>query len=410
MKYDCIVVGAGAAGIGAGLALQQHKASFIILEAKNRLGGRAFSEALSPDQMFDHGCHWFHSASINPLRQIALEINHPFTDKTVPYTSTLWRSGQFMDPDPLDEDITAMHERVIAAGKRGEDVAAAEMLDRASLWHNTIAHDFALTYSQDVDAISTVDATAFHDTGENIPVSGGYGALIVRMGAALPTRLGVRVSAIVATGQGINVETGDGTLEARSVIVAVPQRVLSGGGLTFRPGLPLETAEAIDNVPMGWFEKSAFVFDRPVFGVHAGVGLEAVASISGLDWPVAFQLGSGAAPVAIAHVAGKRARELSQEERTQCCEEALVQCFGSEIRARITRRQSTNWGGDPDIGGAYSCARPGYAYMRKRLQQTIHGRIFLAGEHTSLDAMATAHGAYVSGQRAAHAALANVKD
>ena len=44
---DVVVVGAGAAGIGAGLALTRLKVPFVILEAKDRIGGRAYSESHS---------------------------------------------------------------------------------------------------------------------------------------------------------------------------------------------------------------------------------------------------------------------------------------------------------------------------------------------------------------------------
>lgn len=51
MKVDCIVVGTGAAGVDAGLPLQQHSASFVMLASKSRLGGRSYSVELSPSQM-----------------------------------------------------------------------------------------------------------------------------------------------------------------------------------------------------------------------------------------------------------------------------------------------------------------------------------------------------------------------
>jgi monoamine oxidase len=88
------------------------------------------------------------------------------------------------------------------------------------------------------------------------------------------------------------------------------------------------------------------------------------------------------------------------------CEEALVGCFGTAIRRHIAGRASSAWTTDPFIGGAYSCAKPGYARVRKLLQETVHGAIQFAGEHTSSDGMATAHGAFLSGHAAVVRALA----
>jgi monoamine oxidase len=279
----------------------------------------------------------------------------------------------------------------------------ANLMDRSSPWHSLLSHDMALTYSQEAENISVADAQAFHDTGENIPVRGGYGNLVARLASALPVRLETAVSTVEVRPGEVRVHTPQGVLDARHVIMAVPQTVMQRGMIRFSPALPQPIATVFDNLPMGWFEKAGFAFGKPVFGAAAGEGIEIVAKIKGEDWPVAFQL--GAAPFAVGHVAGHRARDLAEAERMAYCEDALAQCFGSDIRKHIVARHSTRWTHDPFIGGAYSCARPGQAHLRQLLQEPVHGRIHFAGEHTSLDAMATAHGAYLSGQRAALAAL-----
>ena len=73
-----VVVGAGAAGIGAGLALARSGVPYIILEASSRVGGRAFTDCDSLGSLFDHGCHWFHSADRNPLRVLADRLGHAY--------------------------------------------------------------------------------------------------------------------------------------------------------------------------------------------------------------------------------------------------------------------------------------------------------------------------------------------
>ncbi|MFT3671347.1 FAD-dependent oxidoreductase [Aestuariivirga sp.] len=133
--------------------------------------------------------------------------------------------------------------------------------------------------------------------------------------------------------------------------------------------------------------------------------MEIVARVMGEERPTAVQISGGPEPIAICHLAGHIARDLSAADRLAFSEDALVQCFGSRIRSLITRRAGSAWTADPFIGGAYSCARPGAAGLRRTLQSPVHGRIQFAGEHTSGDAMATAHGAYLSGQSAAMRAL-----
>ena len=68
---DVVIVGAGAAGIGAGLALMRLGISHVILEAKQRVGGRAYSDTSSLGHLWDHGAHWLHSGDVNVMRFMA---------------------------------------------------------------------------------------------------------------------------------------------------------------------------------------------------------------------------------------------------------------------------------------------------------------------------------------------------
>ena len=73
MDTDLVIVGAGAAGIGAAKAARWLGLQHIVLEASHRIGGRAYTEFLRPDVPFDLGAHWIHSPDINPLYQFASE-------------------------------------------------------------------------------------------------------------------------------------------------------------------------------------------------------------------------------------------------------------------------------------------------------------------------------------------------
>jgi monoamine oxidase len=80
--------------------------------------------------------------------------------------------------------------------------------------------------------------------------------------------------------------------------------------------------------------------------------------------------------------------------------EALARAFGSGVRRRFLRGSTTHWTSDSFIGGAHTAARPGCANLRRQFLEPLHDRVFVAGEHASLDATTT-HGAYLSGIRAA---------
>jgi monoamine oxidase len=64
---DVVIVGAGAAGVGAGMELTKRGVPFVILEASDRVGGRAHTDKTSLPYAWDKGCHWLHCADVNPL-------------------------------------------------------------------------------------------------------------------------------------------------------------------------------------------------------------------------------------------------------------------------------------------------------------------------------------------------------
>ena len=70
MRVDVVILGAGAAGIGAAKAVRSLGLGYVVLEASHRIGGRAYTEAITPDIRFDLGCHWLHAASRNPFTQL----------------------------------------------------------------------------------------------------------------------------------------------------------------------------------------------------------------------------------------------------------------------------------------------------------------------------------------------------
>src|SRR5262249_55995256 len=82
-SVDVAIIGAGAAGLGAAHALKNSGLSFIVLEARNRVGGRGHTIMAAPDVVFDVGCGWLHSADKNSFVGIAAELNFE-VDKHLP--------------------------------------------------------------------------------------------------------------------------------------------------------------------------------------------------------------------------------------------------------------------------------------------------------------------------------------
>src|SRR3979411_1062419 len=84
-EVDVAIIGAGAAGLGAAHALKDSGLSIIVLEARDRVGGRAHTIEAAPGITFDLGCGWLHSADQNSFVEIAEQLNFEIAKNLPPW-------------------------------------------------------------------------------------------------------------------------------------------------------------------------------------------------------------------------------------------------------------------------------------------------------------------------------------
>lgn len=405
-ELDVAVVGAGAAGLAAGLTLQAAGARFVVLEAASRTGGRAFTDTETFGQPWDMGCHWLHSATTNPFVPIADALGFAYRTAHVRLVRNLFQAGRWAGAAELDAaqaEVDAAFDAVREAGEAGQDGAASSVAPLDGPWGLLSRHWLSLMTASPPERISIRDFAAYHDTEFNWPVLDGYGALVRAHGAAVPVTLHCPVRRIDWSGTGVRLDTPKGEVRARSVIVTVPTAVISQGRLVFTPELPAPTVEAFEGLALGVAEKVAIGFDRDVFGFTERTGVTVLG-----ENPVSFQILPGARSLAIGHMAGEfAARCLADGEGAleEAVTGALTQAFGTEIARHIQVRRATSWASDPHIGGAYSCALPGRAHVRARLRDVVGDRIHFAGEAVRTHDFSTCHGAHLSGIEAARRAM-----
>jgi monoamine oxidase len=403
---DVVIIGAGAAGIAAARHATELGLSALLVEANDRVGGRASTDNDTFGVPFDLGCYWFHSPEHNPLIGHANKLGIPYLasgQKTHYVRDGRWLNGS--EANACEEYIEACFERIAAHIRHGQDRAVCELFDASNPWHAAFEAEFTAKQGVPPQQSSTYDFARYVWTGEDLPVIGGFGNLIHRLAADLPISLNTPVSRIELLPQSVRVSTAQGTIEARTVIVTVSTGVLRSGAIQFVPKLPDWKQGAIDVLPMGHCNKVAISFLRPALGacdnwlvVPLRSGFEAVELV----------LKPGGHEMAVALFNGPFGKELAEAGVAAMVDyavERLVDVFGADLRQALSPvHAAVDWDGDPHVLGCFSAALPGRADARIDLARPVDDRLFFAGEATSLRFMGDVHGAWLSGIDAANAA------
>ena len=398
---DAVVVGAGAAGLAAARRLREAGRSFVVLEARGRIGGRAFTDT-SLGLPFDAGAQYIHWAERNPWKRIADQLEVPlqedgWSDPPLVYVNgvrlseaerarrrggfnRIWSAltlGSAADKSFADAVRDAPAEVVAAAGgvtqfSLGEDPERVSIADYEQLW-----------------------------SGDDYLVPSGYGALVARHGADIAVRLETPVMAIRWDGAGVEVETAGGSLRAGAVIVTVPVGVLKAGGIRFSPELPDDVRTALEGLGMGAYTKIALKLDRGQVG-----RLDATDYFEILDggratsfefWP----FGQDLVLAVLGGDHGRRICEAGEAAAVDFVTDRLAAMVGSRIRRAVTGGRLAGWWSDPYARGSYSVAKPGHLSARTSLRRPVAERIWFAGEATAGGGAMTVGGATLEGERAA---------
>lgn len=401
---DVVVIGAGAAGIGACRKLATEGLSFVLLEAKDRIGGRAFTDATRFDIPFDHGCSWLHQSNRNPLTPFAKQAGFTLLAHDGEEEQVYVGDRRATDPELTiyGENWDAMKRELTRLGAGRKDVAPEASIPTDNPWMGlSKAWMGPLSFGADFDAFSALDWYTLESTRPNLMVREGMGTLVSLIGRDVPVTLSTPVERIAWGGPGVEVTTPGGTVKARAAILTVSTGILQAERIAFDPVLPTEKLQAIDGLPMGLLAKIPLQFDGERFGVPPNYWLSYRPESERLCYFLSWPFDSN---VMIGFVGGRFGWALSQESEATAIDFALgelTKLFGGEVRKHFIKGAFTRWATDPDVLGAYAHQKPGWAGARQVLSKPLAGRLFFAGEATAGGYSMTCGGAFRSGERAA---------
>jgi monoamine oxidase len=407
-EFEAVVIGGGAAGIAASRRLYDAGIDVVLVEARPRVGGRAWTFVEASGSPLDLGCGWLHSAERNPWRQIA-ETQGCSIDKAPPPWARASAQIGMSDSDraAFADALMKFRGSVESLAESGPDQPASTLLDPRSEWNNLVNAVSTYYSGAELDRVSVRDLQRYDDTGVNWRVKEGLGKVVAAHAANLPIELGCKVQRIDRRGRRLRIETSGGAMVSQAAIVTLPSNLLASQSGLFLPTLPAKT-DAAANLPLGLADKlflslsdpEQFEADSRAFGDPRRTAT------------AAYHFRPFGRPQIEVYFGGALAGELEAAGEPAFLDFAvaeLIGLLGGNFARRVRPLHIHRWGADPFSRGSYSCALPGKADCRAALATPVDNRLFFAGEACSPGDYSTAHGAYLTGVAAADQAIAALR-
>lgn len=439
-KYSTIVVGAGIAGISACIELTRAGHRVLLLEARDRIGGR-ISTYRKGGVCIDLGASWFHECETNELVPIAQRQGIATYQHPVGGTSHCYSKAGFINITPEAEEAM---ERVLFAAqqefknasndqdmslrdftlKKIEEVYKHESEARRQhicqqvrwmeLWHGVSWAQLSAKYS------------ANESEGGDLYVSGGYDKVVEHLfdqidHQLVDLQLNREVAKIHKDNDKVVVTTKDEqTFVAPYAIVTLPMSVLKATHKEmFSPSLPEDFRSLLDNSIFAALGKVAFVFSEPFWPQDEDHFMFLGSSIDPDDvtqWSCPTYVVNGSVvcgqPVLVFLTAPPFTQHVEKNpSQVKALFEPLLKALRTDQSAPLPQPVDTvvtNWTQDPYALGSYSGTGVGQDFMDSA-RPFIQGfdRVRFAGEHTTIEANGCAHGAFLTGKREAQHIISN---
>lgn len=421
-----IIIGAGFAGLAAANKLREHHIPSLILEARQRPGGRVLTD-YSMGIPISLGPQWIHGLENNPIKKIA-------DDLSLDYHLTNFTDALFLGNDhkTITTDVvkhffeafdTTLASANTYAQQQTQDISLASALKAINATSNQDQHTHiwkdlyhsANCFLSLYTGASTKHLSALYWDQEKILPGGnhflldGFTPLINLLTQSCHISYNTTVLKISRKSSHFTVTTTQGEFTAEKIIITAPLGVLKKGLITFEPALPDIKLSSIEKLRMGLL--NAIVLKFPTvfwpndsYGIFLSNSQFHFRSYMNINY---FQK----QPILTGRIAGDEAIALETLEDNVWVDTAMSELsnvFGQTI-PQPQRFLTTRWLQDPFSSGSYSYIPVGATGEdHDVLAESIDDQLFFAGEATHREHPATVHGAYLSGIREAEKVLETI--
>lgn len=414
-----LVIGAGAAGLAAAQFLRNQRQNVIVLEARDRIGGRVHTDYDFAPFPVELGAEYIHGENVSTFdlaRRQGLNLLPAFDNERNAY---VFLNGEliaaprwFLIPriNLIDEGFFPLAE--VRQGSGAGDINLADLLQSRGiildealyrLVDNAIQAEFAASLNEQ-GAFGLLELE--DDSGGDHRIAEGYIQLFETFARGLDIRLNTVVDSIQWSAGGVRVTTRDGEqFDADRAIITVPLAVLQARDIRFDPPLPDEKWAAIDGLGSGAVGKVLLRFDEPFWAdnlelLYTDLPMQ-------LGWTPGF--GRDETAVFTAYFGGANGDNFSQMGHDGAVMGVLAdleRVFGvSNLSARLQDGRFADWVGDPFSQMGYSYTPVGSVGLREVLAAPLENVLFWGGEATNRERPGLVHGAFDSGVRAARELL-----